>query len=367
MAEGIEVRHQRTCRTKRARGCTCEPGYRAVATHNGDRLTKTFQTQKAAISWRRSSVVMLQDRAKNAGIVPTLDAAVQDVLDGMKAGVVRNRSGHPYKPSVCRSYEIAWRLHLSPVIGKSRADEVGRAIVQRLVDDWLKDGVSASSIRNRLMPLRVVYRRLVQRGLIAASPLQALELPANDGRRDRFATPDEAAALIDAIKPLGDKCIWALAAYAGLRIGEIRALTHADIVGDDIIVSRGFDRVEGPILTKTRAGARRVPILARLRPILDAQMEATEGKAYLLGGYPTEESGLRRRAQTAWKHAGLDYITPHELRHTFASLAIAAGVNAKTLSTLMGHSSITVTLDRYGHLMPGSYDDFVSRMDGYLA
>jgi len=62
----------------------------------------------------------------------------------------------------------------------------------------------------------------------------------------------------------------------------------------------------------------------------------------------------QRTADTAWKQAGLERITLHECRHTAASLYIAAGVNAKALSTFLGHSSITVTIDRYGHLMPGS-------------
>ena len=56
----------------------------------------------------------------------------------------------------------------------------------------------------------------------------------------------------------------------------------------------------------------------------------------------------------------------HECRHTCASIFIAAGVNAKALSTYLGHSSITITLDRYGHLMPGSEDEAVALVDAYL-
>jgi integrase len=59
------------------------------------------------------------------------------------------------------------------------------------------------------------------------------------------------------------------------------------------------------------------------------------------------------RAKRAWKDAKLTSIGLHECRHTYASLMIAAGVNAKTLSTYMGHSSVSITLDRYGHLLPG--------------
>ena len=64
--------------------------------------------------------------------------------------------------------------------------------------------------------------------------------------------------------------------------------------------------------------------------------------------------------------AGLEPIGLHECRHTLASLMIAAGVNAKSLSAYMGHSSVTITLDRYGHLMPGNEKEAASLLDTYL-
>ena len=74
-----------------------------------------------------------------------------------------------------------------------------------------------------------------------------------------------------------------------------------------------------------------------------------------------------RRAHEVWRERGLRPIGLHECRHTYASLMIAAGVNAKALSTYMGHSSITVTLDRYGHLMPGNEREAGAMLDAYLA
>jgi integrase len=62
----------------------------------------------------------------------------------------------------------------------------------------------------------------------------------------------------------------------------------------------------------------------------------------------------------------LERITLHSCRHTFASFAIAAGVNAKALSTYMGHSSVSITLDRYGHLMPGNEAEAAILLDAYL-
>ena len=71
-------------------------------------------------------------------------------------------------------------------------------------------------------------------------------------------------------------------------------------------------------------------------------------------------------AQTGWAKAGLRPITLHECRHTFASLMIAADVNAKALQTFMGDAPITVTLDLYGHLLPGSEDEAAVLLDAYL-
>jgi integrase len=81
---------------------------------------------------------------------------------------------------------------------------------------------------------------------------------------------------------------------------------------------------------------------------------------------PFNTRSVDRRAQAAWSAAGLTRITLHECRHTFASLMIAAGVNAKALSTYMGHSSIQITYDRYGHLMPGNEAEAAGLLDAYL-
>ena len=74
----------------------------------------------------------------------------------------------------------------------------------------------------------------------------------------------------------------------------------------------------------------------------------------------------RATADTAWEAAKLTRLTLHDRRHTFASLMIAAGVNAKAHSTFMGHANITVTLDKYGHLFPGSEEEAADLLDAYL-
>jgi integrase len=82
---------------------------------------------------------------------------------------------------------------------------------------------------------------------------------------------------------------------------------------------------------------------------------------------PFDPGTAVRHADNAWKAAKLERVTLHEARHTFASYMIAAGVNAKALSSYMGHANISITLDRYGHLMPGNEDEAADLLDAYLA
>jgi integrase len=115
-----------------------------------------------------------------------------------------------------------------------------------------------------------------------------------------------------------------------------------------------------------------VPIIALLRTHLIERLNNGErsGRDRVFGATETRPftgEKLSERADEAWKSAGLNRITLHECRHTFASLMIAAGVNAKALSTFMGHANISITLDRYGHLMPGSEAEAADLLDAYLA
>ena len=128
------------------------------------------------------------------------------------------------------------------------------------------------------------------------------------------------------------------------------------------------------------AGRRSVPIPAVLRDFLDEHKLRSGRETGLVFGRdatrPFNHSSVVRRAEVAWRRASeeralreepeLEPIGLHESRHTFASLMIAAGVGAKALSTYMGHSSITITLDRYGHLFPGNENEAAALLDAYL-
>jgi integrase len=237
-------------------------------------------------------------------------------------------------------------------------------------------------IRNTLMPLRAICRRAVARGEVTVNPTTGLQLPAVRGRRDRIASPTEAAELIEAL-PERDRALWATALYAGLTRGELMALRweDVDLQKNVITVARSWDVKAGPIEPKSQAGKRTVPIATVLREYLIAQQLRSGRREGLVfgssGTRPFTSSAVRRRALTAWKTASnkrkdtellqLEPIALHECRHTFASLMIGAGVNPKALSVYMGHASVMITLDRYGHLFPGNEEEAAGLLDGYLA
>ena len=143
---------------------------------------------------------------------------------------------------------------------------------------------------NTVMPLRVIYRQALDDGLVGLSPVERLRLPAVRGRRDRIATPIEAAALLDTL-PTHDKAIWATALYGGLRRGELMALRweDVDLASGVIRVERSWDSKSKLIVEpKSRAGRRQVPIATALQDYL---VEHVEKGGQLNGG--SEDFGRR--------------------------------------------------------------------------
>ena len=117
--------------------------------------------------------------------------AAAELVAGMKSGRVRTRSGDVYKPSAIRSYASALRNHVVPRVGRTRLGDLQHRDVQRIADDLLAAGRDPSTIRNALMPLRVIFRRAVEDGDVAVNPCTHPRLLAVRGRRERIASPPQ--------------------------------------------------------------------------------------------------------------------------------------------------------------------------------
>jgi integrase len=373
--EGIQVRHSRRCPANSSGRCACSPSYQAQVWSPRDHkpIRKTFPTLAAARTWRQESQLAVRRGTLGAPSPTTLTEAADEWLAAAATGRVRTRSGDAYKPAAVRAYRQALRHRVLPKLGPKRLTAISRTTLQDLADELAATGLSASSIRNTILPLRAIYRRALDRGQIALNPTLKLALPAVRGTRERIAIPSEATKLLDTL-PLPERTIWATALYAGLRLGELQALdwNHIDLDHNLIHVERSWDRTAGYIEPKSRSGRRRVPITHTLRAhLLNHRLQQGTGGHGLAfpntrGDRPFNPSTINQRAKIAWTKAGLTPITLHECRHSYAAYMIAAGLNSKALSTYMGHSSITITLDRYGHLLPGNEHEAAQLLDTWL-
>jgi integrase len=372
---GIEVRHAKACASREGRRCNCRPTYQASAWSARDdkRIRKTLPTLAMARAWRAEAQAAIHRGKLRAPTAVTLAERGEDLIASMRSGKVRTKSGDLYKPSAIRGYERSLRDRLLPAVGGKRLGDLQRRDVQNLADDLLGEGLDPSTVRNVLIPLRVIYRRAIEDGDLAVNPTSNLRLPAVRGRRDRIASPEEARQLLAAL-PERDRALWATALYAGLRRGELMALRweNVDLAHGVIDVERSYDeKAKVAIEPKSRAGRRTIPIVGALRDELLAHKAREARDSGLVFGSsekrPFVSSNVWRRAQAAWRHSGLAPIGLHEARHTFASTLIAAGVNAKAITTYMGHASIQTTYDLYGKLMPGSEAEAAALVDAYLA
>jgi integrase len=387
MAEGIVRRHSAGCPAKSGKRCQCRAGYEAwvYLPREKKKVRKTFARKAEAKSWRAAALTAVSKRALQSPSPVTIEQAAWLWLEAAHSGAVRDRSGHTYKPGTLREYQRALRLRVLPEFGEARLSGLSRAEMQNFVDRLLGEGLSPSTVGNTLNPLQAIYRHAVRRDMVAVNPTREVELPADRGRRDRIASAAEAERLLAAL-PAFDRPIWATAFYAGLRRGELQALRPGDVdlACSEITVQRSWDQYEGPIPAKSKAGHRTVPIIAVLRGYLEA-VEIDSGSELLFGrkgGEPFAPKSMSDRAKRAWEQANnrerkaakregreailLRPITFHECRHTFASLLIDAGVNAKAIQEFMGHATIEETFSRYGHLMPGARDQARELVDAYF-
>jgi integrase len=194
-----------------------------------------------------------------------------------------------------------------------------------------------------------------------------------DGFPATIVAPEVAAQLLDVLL-VEDRALWATALYAGLRYGELRALrwSAVDLAGGAIRVAESWDPKEGAIAPKTKNSQRTTPLPGLLRDyLMEHRIAAGEPPVDALvfgdkSGKPFQAATIYRRADRVWKAQALDRLRLHQARHTYASFMIAAGVNAKALSCFMGHSSIKVTFDLYGHLMPGTEAEAAALLDRFL-
>ncbi len=216
----------------------------------------------------------------------------------------------------------------------------------------------------------------VQAGLLPASPCDGVRSPRIERKEMRYLTASEVDLLAEAMDPRYRASVL-LAAYGGLRAGELFGLRaeRVDLLRRRIQIAETVVDVGGHLHfgpPKTRAGNRMVPLpRAASDPLaehLTTYVRGPEGLVFTAPeGGPVSLNVWRRRFWLpALKAAGLGHVRPHDLRHTAVALWIAAGAHPKEVAVRAGHTSVSFTLDRYGHLFPGSEDVLNDSLDALV-
>jgi integrase len=211
--------------------------------------------------------------------------------------------------------------------------------------------------------------------MIAQSPCRRISLPKIEREEMRFLTPVEITRLADAIRP-HYRALVLVGAYGGLRIGELAGLRRerVDLLRGTVEVAEIMTEVAGKLQIgppKTRASRRTVGLPRAVVNVLAEHLAPGGQPADFVftrpQGGPLRIANFRNRIwRPATRAAGLDGLRIHDLRHTAVALWIAAGASPKEVAVRAGHSSVSFTLDRYGHLYPESDASLRDRLDAFF-
>ena len=264
--------------------------------------------------------------------------------EGLRAGGRREKTRHAYGVDLGQLADWAQGHDLGPL-------ELGSREIRRFAGVLSERGASKSTIARKLAAIRSFYRHLVDRGELEANPADLVASPKRDSYLPRVLKPREVAELLSRMPAstpleLRDKAMFEVAYSAGLRAEEIVNLDTASLDPDAEEL-----RVEG------KGGRTRIlpagepcwraldEYLRRARPALSQETDRPEPALFLSKtGRRLSTSDVRRRLRIATRRAALDAgVSPHTLRHSFATHLLEGGADLRAIQELLGHASISTT------------------------
>lgn len=259
--------------------------------------------------------------------------------------------------------------YVLPALGDMPLARLTPGTIDRFLVAEIAGGLAPSTVHRHYRTLRRLCQVAVDRGKIATNPCGPVTPPRVEQGEMRFLTAEDVEALAAAIGQRYRAWVFT-AAYTGLRWSETVGLRRPHVIGSRLtVVEQLVKRADGQWHTdapKTKAGRRVVTLPPFLAAALDEHLAAysapePDGLVFpnRTGRPMSGRSFTGSVFKPALRRAGLDDVRIHDLRHTAVALAIRAGAHPKAIQARMGHASISVTLDRYGHLFP--------EMDGELA
>lgn len=257
-------------------------------------------------------------------------------------------------------------------LGNIQLTDIRGEHVQKLYNDLVKEGYALSTIKIVSAVLNGCMQQALRNGLIERNPVKLAELPRQTEKATRQAmTREQQALFMEYAKESYLYNFYAVMLRTGMRNGEMRGLKYTDIdkKKNVIRVQRTLKYIEGEgyfeDTPKTRTSKRDIPLTAATLQMLEEQRKFWGFKVEKMDRYlfcnelgePLSRARVRAETDRIVKRiraAGHDFphITPHVFRHTFATRAIEAGMQPQVLKTILGHSSLAMTMDLYSHVLP---------------
>lgn len=352
------------------------------------------QTDKRGFKTKRDAETFLASVTISKATGEYIDPGASRVTIG-ELGRDWLRSKATLKPSSFHSLEVAWRVYVDPRWGRTPVGSVqpsavetwiselaaGTAVTARTKRQRSADGPRSATVTLRALGvLAGILDAAVRDRRIPSNPARgARNLPRKHSQKQRrYLTDAEVVRLASAAETTTHATLVMVLAYCGLRWGEATGLRVSDInmLRRRIHVNQAAVEVDGVIHVGAAKSweKRTVPFPAFLSDPLAQLCDGKPASALVFAGVygehlrrPKTSEGTSSWFLTALTKAGVDRLTPHDLRHTAASLAVASGANVKAVQRMLGHKSAAMTLDTYADLFDSDLDDVAIRLDARAA
>lgn len=286
------------------------------------------------------------------------------------------------KLSTYESYEYIVRRHLVPTLGGKKLRKLTSSEVEVLYRQKLESGLSRRTVQLIHTTLHRALEQAVKRRLLAHNVTKAVDAPKPDKADKKYLTPEQVKVFLEAAKGEELEALFVLAVTAGLREGELLGLRwqDVDLSTGTLQVRQQLTRTRGAMsFTKPKNGRGRnvklmdVAIQALLKH-REANYKSSPGNESHVdlvfttsAGTPLDVANLTYRSfRPLLARADLPQIRFHDLRHTCATLFLSRGTHPKIVQEILGHSTISVTMDTYSHVLPNMQGDAVTAMEKFL-